>query len=71
MPPGASETPVGGIFVKQRCEKLAPDRHLIVEARFLRKPGQSDIDPKTGDYRAGQFESSTRFEMFDPDYKKP
>jgi hypothetical protein len=70
FPPSAGETPVGGIFVKLRCEKLAPDRHLIVDARFLRKPGQADVDPKTGDYRAGQFESSTRFEIFDPGYGK-
>jgi hypothetical protein len=70
FPPAAGETPVGGIFVKLRCEKLEPDRHLIVEARFLRKPGQADLDPKTGDYRAGQFESSTRFEIFDPEYGK-
>ncbi len=70
FPPAAGETPVGGIFVKLRCEKLASDRHLTVEARFFRKPGQSDVDPKTGDYRAGQFESSTRFEIFDPSYAK-
>jgi hypothetical protein len=70
LPPVAGESPVGGIFVKLRCEKLAPDRHLMVEARFFRKPGQTDVDPKTGDYRAGQFESSTRFEIFDPAYAK-
>jgi len=69
LPPAAGETPVGGIFVKQRCEKLTPERHLTVETRFLRKPGQSDIDPVTGNYRQGQFESWTRFEIFDPGYR--
>jgi len=70
FPPAAGETPVGGIFIKQRCEKATPGRHLMVETRFLRKPGQSDNDPVTGEYRAGAFESSTRFEIFDPGYKK-
>ena len=70
FPPAAGETPVGGVFIKQRCEKATPGRHLMVETRFLRKPGQSDNDPVTGEYRAGAFESSTRFEIFDPGYKK-
>jgi hypothetical protein len=69
-PPAAGEAPVGGIFVKQRCEKASPERHLLVETRFLRKPGQSDTDPATGNYRQGQFESSTRFEIFDPKYRR-
>jgi hypothetical protein len=41
----------------------------VVETRFLRKPGQSDNDPVTGEYRAGAFESSTRFEILDPSFK--
>jgi hypothetical protein len=65
------ETPVGGIFIKQHCEKLTPERRMTLDARFLRKPGQSDIDPTTGDYTSGQFESSTRFELVDPAYRKP
>jgi hypothetical protein len=69
FPAVAGETPVGGIFIKQRCEKATPERHLMVETRFLRKPGQSDNDPVTGEYRPGAFESSTRFEIFDPNYR--
>ena len=65
-PPAAGETPVGGIFIKQRCEKLASERRLVVDTRFLRKPGQTDNDPVTGEYRAGAYESSTRFEILDP-----
>jgi hypothetical protein len=71
LPPAPGETPVGGVFLKQRCEKTTPERRLMVEARFLRKPGQSDIDPATGDQTQGQFESWTRFELFDPAYKMP
>ena len=59
------ETPVGGVFIKQTCEKITPERHLSVTAHFLRKPGQRDIDPVTGEYTEGQFESWTRFELMD------
>jgi hypothetical protein len=69
-PPAAGETPVGGIFIKQRCEKATAERHLTVETRLLRKPGQNDIDPSTGDTRPGAFESSTRFEIFDPQFSQ-
>ncbi len=69
IPAAPGETPVGGIFLKQRCEKATAERHLMVEARFLRKPGQSEIDA-TGDYTQGQFESWTRFELLDPAYAK-
>jgi hypothetical protein len=72
LPPVAGETPVGGgVFIKQRCEKRTAERDLFVEARFLRKPGQSDINPATGETTTGQFESWTRFELMDPKYKKP
>jgi hypothetical protein len=72
LPPAAGETPVGGgVFIKQRCEKHTAERDLFVDARFLRKPGQSDINPTTGETTTGQFESWTRFELMDPNYKKP
>ena len=71
VPAADGESPVGGFFLKQRCEKLEPARTLTIEARMLRKPGQGDLDPATGEYRAGQFESWTRFEVTDPGYKKP
>ena len=72
LPPSPGEAPVGGgVFIKQRCEKRTAERDLFVEARFLRKPGQSDINPATGEATTGQFESWTRFELMDPGYKKP
>jgi hypothetical protein len=71
LAPEPGETPVGGVFIKQHCEKVTPERRMSLDARFLRKPGQSDIDPATGDYTSGQFESSTRFELMDPAYRKP
>jgi len=69
LPAEPGESPVGGIFLKRRCEKVTAERRMTLEAHFLRKPGQSDIDPATGDYTSGQFESWTRFELLDPNYK--
>jgi hypothetical protein len=71
MAPAEGETPVGGIFIKQRCEKIALERAMTVETHFLRLPGQHDIDPETHEYTQGQYESWTRFELFDPGYRKP
>jgi hypothetical protein len=71
MPAADGETPVGGVFVKQRCEKTTPERAMTVEAHFLRQAGQHDIDPETHEYTQGQFESWTRFELSDPAYRKP
>ncbi len=72
LPPAPGETPVGGgVFIKQRCEKRTAERNLFVEAHFLRKPGQSEVDPATGEPTTGQFESWTRFELMDPNYKRP
>jgi hypothetical protein len=70
FPPADGETPVGGVFLKQRCEKLTAERDLSLEAHFLRKPGQNAIDPKTHEYTSGQFESWTRFEIYDPAFRK-
>jgi hypothetical protein len=69
LPAEPGETPVGKIFIKQRCEKTTPEHHLILQARLLRKPGQTDSDPVTNEFRPGQFESSTRLEILDPSLK--
>jgi hypothetical protein len=69
LPPGSGETPVGKIFIKQRCEKTTPEHHLVMQARLLRKPGQTAYDPATEQYKPGQFESSTRLEIWDPSLK--
>ena len=70
-PLAAGETPVGGVSIKKRCHKATAERDLTVAAHFLRKPGQSDTDQATGDYRPGQYESWTRFELIDPGYHAP
>jgi hypothetical protein len=61
-PPAPGEIPVGKIFIKQHCDKTTPEHHLVMQARLLRKPGQSEDE-------AGQFESSTRLEIWDPTLK--
>lgn len=66
FPLAEGETPVGGIFVKQKCEKRGPERAVFVSAQFLRRPGQADIDPVSKLYRPGQFDSWTRVEIMDP-----
>jgi hypothetical protein len=71
FPPAEGETAVGGVFVKQRCDKTMPERVLTVETHFLRKPGQHDVDPDTHEYTQGAYESWARFELFDPNYRKP
>jgi hypothetical protein len=63
LPADPGETPVGRIFVKTRCEKAMAGKRLVLQARLLRKPGQSDYDPVTGDYMPGQFESTTRLDI--------
>ena len=34
LPAAPGETPVGGVFLKQRCEKVTPERSLMVEAAY-------------------------------------
>jgi hypothetical protein len=60
----SGETPVSGIFIKQRCQKDMDNgvRGLLV-TRHLRKPGQSQYDPHSGKETTNQFESNVRFEL--------
>ena len=58
------ETPVDGQSVKQNCRKAIDERTTAtLVTRLLRKPGQRQIDPRSGKETAGQFESSVRFEL--------
>ena len=71
IPPGEGESPVGSVYINSHCEKAMPERRLVVDGKFYRKSGQSDIDPVTREYRPGQFESSTRVEIIDPKLQLP
>jgi len=64
LPPEEGETPVAGIFVKERCRKqIDADTTASLATRHLRKAGQSRFDPHTGRETTGQFESTVRFEL--------
>jgi hypothetical protein len=63
LPPAAGETPVNGVFVKERCEKLADDQQVTLESRHYYKPGQAMLDPNTGLPTVNQFESSSRIQV--------
>jgi hypothetical protein len=64
LPLENGETAVDGVFVKQRCRKQIDDNTTAsLATRYLRKPGQSRLDPHTGRETAGQFESSASFEL--------
>jgi hypothetical protein len=66
-PPAQGETPVGALYINQRCTKLVKgDLRAVIETRFLRKPGQAEFS-SSGKLTVGQFESSTRFELLRPD----
>jgi len=41
--PTAAEQPLGGVFIKQHCEKVTPTRHLVLDRELFRNP---DDDPR-------------------------
>ena len=58
------ETDVGGMFVKQRCSKIFPDEKRVnLDTNLFRKRGQDGLDD-LGNFKAGDFESSSRLEIF-------
>jgi hypothetical protein len=63
LAPADGESPVGGIFVKQRCQKQIDGTSALLVTRYLRKPGQTQYDPQSGRETVGLFESSVRFEL--------
>ena len=66
-PPAPGETPVGALYINQRCTKLVKgDMRAALETRFFRKPGQAEFS-SSGKLTVGQFESSTRLELLRPD----
>jgi hypothetical protein len=62
-PPAAGETAFEGIFIKQRCRKLADGHQVTIASRHFYKPGQALVDPNSGASTLNQFESSARIEV--------
>jgi hypothetical protein len=63
LPPADGETPILGIFVKQRCQKISDGQQITVESRHYHKPGQALLDPNTNLPTVNQFESSARMQL--------
>jgi hypothetical protein len=63
LAPNTGETPIAGMFVKERCRKVADGQEVVVESRYYYKPGQAMLDPNTGLATVNQFESSARMQM--------
>ena len=57
-PPATGEEPVGGVFLKERCEKATPTRHLILERELFRR-GEQDIK---------DFVSRSQLQILEPDH---
>ena len=66
-PPAPGETPVGTLYINQRCSKpVKGDLRVLLNTRFLRLPGQAEFSG-SGKLTVGEFESSTRLELLRPD----
>ncbi|MDB5505594.1 MAG: hypothetical protein JWR75_232 [Devosia sp.] len=63
-PPAPGETGVGDTYLNQVCTRDFEGKHIRIEAHFFRKPGQTGMD-EHGMYMAGQYESLTRWEVYD------
>jgi len=56
--------PVGEMYVNEVCRKQIDGKRVRVEAHVYRRPGQTGVDSQ-GMFVPGQFESMTRWEVFD------
>ena len=65
LPPDEGERSVGSFFIKNHCEKKQGGLRFILEQRYFQKKGQQSVDPDTGKLRMEDYESVTRFEMYD------
>lgn len=66
VPPEEGEEPLGAFLIKEDCTKTFEDgRVAFTQARLLRKPGQTLVDPANAQIRVGYFESIGRLEVYD------
>lgn len=68
LAPGEGE--VGNAHIKLNCERIDEEDgvRFILQTRYYRKPGQLARDPVTNELTVGQFESSTRAEVYQIGY---
>ena len=65
LPLADGEKPVGEKHMKERCEAEYQGRRIVLESHFYRKAGQTGLDDQ-GQFKEGDFESSTRWEIWNP-----
>lgn len=65
--PRNGHTPVGKTYVDEVCNKSIDGKLVRVEAHVHRRPGQTGVD-SLGEFEQGQFESETRWEVWDEAY---
>lgn len=63
-PPTGGITPVGDMYVNDVCRKETDGKRVRVEAHVYRRPGQTGVNEQ-GLFMPGQFESMTRWDVFD------
>lgn len=64
-PQTADRTPVGEEFLDETCSKTLPGKRIYLVGHIYRRPGETGEDSK-GNFIPGQFESETRWEVWDP-----
>ncbi len=65
LPLADGETPIGSRYIKELCQTVdAQGRRIVVRAHQFREPGQTGYDER-GQYIEGDYESSTRWEIWD------
>ncbi len=62
--PAPGQSPVGTMYLNEVCTRTIDGRDIRVEAHFFRKPGQTGMD-SFGMFEEGQYESLTRWEVYD------
>lgn len=70
LPLAEGESDVGGSYIKLDCERIDQEDGVRyrLRTRYHRKPGQLARDPVTNELTVGQFESSTRAEVYQLGY---
>ena len=48
--PSADEQPIGGVYIKEQCQKTFDGRHVVIERNLFAKPGR-DLKDFVGETR--------------------
>jgi hypothetical protein len=71
LPADPGQSPVGGLFLKQRCYKVFRGvRQVVMNTNFFRKAGQTGFDAQ-GQRLEGDYENSARFEVWSMSVQVP